>query len=172
MESRFLTSRSLFTLGERLVGKLFGTDAIITDRLTITRKGNILIPKFWYYPDENIVATVRSANKKTTRNPNSFIIRPTKKIIIPIRTPTVGLRIMRNSPTKPQDEGWDQNKHPALIKSVTQFHQTLTSIIDHIQNLTFTLLHSSSNSHQQPIPTRAPRTRNYNPHPKPQRKNR
>jgi len=123
MEVRMMDSRERVLIGERLLLKMHGTDAMITDKLTITKQGNIILPYTWYYPDQYFVETMQKRHEQNqgsmTHQMDDF--------------PMIGLQVVRNSPAFAWDEGWDNPKHKDIFHNLHDPENGLSKLIDTVK---------------------------------------
>jgi hypothetical protein len=126
MENRMKDSRDRILIGGRLLLKLYGTKAAISDRLIITKQGNILLPFVWYHPDDIFVDKLEFRHKhdplqrSTTHSMDDF--------------PLIGLETLRHSPAFERDDGWDNPVHTIAFENLHDPADGLSALIEkHLQ---------------------------------------
>ncbi len=119
METRMVESRKHSLIANRLVLKYYGTIAAITDRLTVFKDGNVLLPFFFYIPDSYFAEKAQDACDAQDGS-----------IVELMRQRPLMLRIMRNSPVDALDDGVNNYDPEHMGYDFAGFRKKLTALIE------------------------------------------
>jgi hypothetical protein len=128
MEARMIDSRIRVKIGERLLLKMHGTDAMISDKMIITKAGNVILPFVWYYPDTYFLQELEKRHQNIPEEGSEIAMQH-----IMDDFPLIGLQVVRNSPGASGEEGWDEPKHKDIFYNLRDSDNRLTSLFDQIK---------------------------------------